>query len=142
MEPILIAKENVNIVLQVIGQEVSDLVDTFTVGSCTYSDVVQGLYNETRQLWVLPTDGMLIQGWLITKIQQLPHGKRLIFDLFGGHDVDLLLAHLDTVEAWAEQYGAVETFGYVRPGLRKKLKKHGFSHVCDIVIRPLKRQVH
>ena len=78
----------------------------------------------------------------------MPMGSRLIFDLFGGdgifdnNDMDLLLTHLTKIEKWAEQNGATETFGYVRPGLRRKLKKHGFHHVCDIVIRPLNQTVH
>jgi len=142
MEPVLIAKENVPSVLQVIGADVEKVVDTFTMGYCTYYQVVQDLYKTTRQLWVLPTEDMQIQGWLITKLQMLPVGRRLIFDLFGGQDIDSLLTHLDTVESWAEQHGVTETFGYVRPGLRKKLREHGFHHVCDIVIRPLKQQVH
>jgi len=142
MQPVLIAKENVPSILQLIGQDIEDVVDTFTMGHCTYHDVVQELYTEYRQLWVLPTEALQIQGWLVTKIQNLAHGKRLILDLFGGTDVDLLLSHLDRVEEWAEQFGVTETFAYARPGLRKKLRKHGFHHICDIVIRPLNQREH
>jgi len=138
----LVAKENVPVVLQIIGTEIENVVDTFTMGYCTYSQVVQELYNAQRQLWVLATDEMHIQGWLVTKLQTLAVGRRLILDLFGGEDIDLLLTHLEIVEDWAEQYGATETFAYARPGIRKKLRKYGFHHVCDIVIRPLKQKVH
>lgn len=130
------------LLLQVVGQDIESVIDTFTMGNCTYHQVVLDLYNGSRQLWILATEEFQVQGWLVTKLQNLPTGKRLIFDLFGGEDVDLLLSHLDKIESWAEQYGVVETFGYVRPGLRKKLRKYGFHHVCDIVIRPLKQKVH
>lgn len=147
MEPVLIAKENVPTMLQVIGQDIEAVVDAFTLGHCDYSSVVRDLCTEHRQLWVLATDEMHIQGWLVTKIQALAYGKRLVLDLFGGHgifddnDMALLLSHLTKIETWAEQYGATETLAYARPGLRRKLKKHGFHHVCDIIIKPLK-QVH
>jgi len=139
---VLIAKEFVPAVLQLIGQDVEKVIDTFTMGRCTYYNVVQDLYTEHRQLWVLPTEDMQIQGWLVTKIENLATGKRLIFDLFGGEDLDLILTHLDRFEDWAREIGVVETLGFTRPGFRKKLKKHGFQHVCDIVIKPLTKQVH
>lgn len=147
-EPVLIAKENVPMLLQVVGQDIENVIDTFTMGNSSYHQVVTDLYNGSRQLWILATDEFQVQGWLVTKLQNLPAGKRLIFDLFGGkgifadNDLDLLLTHLDKIEDWAAQYGVTETFGYMRPGLRKKLRKYGFHHVCDIVIRPLKQKVH
>jgi len=142
-EPVLIAKENVPIILEVIGKDIEEVVDEFTMGHCTYHSVVEELYHERRQLWVLASEEMRIQGWLVTKIQNIAGGKRLILDLFGGNGIfnenhmDLLLSHLDKIEKWAQRHGATESFGYVRPGLRRKLKKHGFHHVCDLVIRPL-----
>lgn len=140
--PVLIAKENVPVILQAIGTDIEDVVDTFTMGYCTYNQVVLELYNAQRQLWILATDDMHIQGWMITKLQNIACGRRLILDLFGGKDVDLLLTYHETIEDWAKQYGATELFAYARPGFRKKLRKYGFHHVCDIVIRPFKQKVH
>lgn len=137
--PVLIAKENVPVILQIIGADIEHVIDTFTMGHCTYYNVVKELYAAHRQLWVLPTENMTIQGWLVTKIENHPMGKRLVFDLFGGADLELILTHLENFEDWARAQGVVETFGYVRPGLRKKLKKHGFRHMCDIVMKPLQQ---
>lgn len=138
MEPVLIAKENMPTMLMVVGHDIEKVIDTFTVGYCEYYDVVKELYSGHRQLWILPMEDFKIQGWMITKIQTLATGKRLIFDLFGGKDLDLIFTHFDLIEAWAKKNGATEMFAYMRPGLRKKLKKFGFRHVCDIAIRPLK----
>jgi len=77
MQPVLIAKENVPSVLQLIGQDIEDVVTTFTMGHCTYHSVVQELYTEHRQLWVLPTEALTIQGWLVTKLQNLAYGKKV-----------------------------------------------------------------
>ncbi len=137
--PILIAKENVPVILQLIGTDIESVIDEFTMGTCTYYKVVQELSSEHRQLWVLPTEEMHIQAWLVTKIENHPMGKRLIFDLFGGEDLDLILTHLEDFEDWARSLGVVETFAYMRPGLRRKLKKHGFRHMCDIVMKPLQQ---
>ncbi|KKK95386.1 hypothetical protein LCGC14_2673320 [marine sediment metagenome] len=106
--PVLIAKENVPVILQAIGTDIEDVVDTFTMGYCTYNQVVLELYNAQRQLWILATDDMHIQGWLVTKLLNIAFGRRLVLDLFGGKDVDLLLSHLEKVEDWAKQYGATE----------------------------------
>lgn len=140
--PMLIAKENVPVILQIIGTDIEEVINTFTMGRCSYYNVVKELQTAHRQLWILPTEEMKIQAWLVTRLENHPFGKRLVFDLFGGEDLDLILTHLDAFEDWARAQGAVETFAYMRPGLRRKLKKYGFRHVCDIVVRPLNHKVH
>ena len=48
-----------------------------------------------------------------------------------------VVGHFPTIENWALRLGATELVAYVRPGLRKKLKKHGFHHAYDVVTRSL-----
>lgn len=137
INPVLIAREHVPTVLQIIGKDVESLIEAFHAGNDSYTNVVQGLYEEKRQLWILATEDHKIQGWLVTYIEPQTVGKRLVLDLFGGENLDELLAKLPWVEAWAANLGATEVLAFGRPGLRKKLKKVGFHHVCDLIIKPL-----
>lgn len=137
MNLVLIARGHVPALLQLIGMEVESLLQMFSVGTNTYFNVVKGLYEETRQLWVLSTDEFKIQGWLVTYIEPRATGKRLVLDLFGGEDLQMLLANLYQIEEWAKALGCTEVMAYARPGIRKKLKKDGFRHVCDLIVKPL-----
>lgn len=137
MEPMLIARENVPLVLELIGGEIEDLLNTFLAGYDTYGHVVKELSESTRQLWILADATDQIQGWLITQIHSMPTEKRLILDMLGGKDIDVLFEHMPVIEKWARTFGATEAMAVVRPGLRKKLKAHGFHHVSDLVIKPL-----
>ena len=49
-EPVLIASQNVPTILEIIGQDIEEVVNTFTVGHCTYADVVHELWHEQRQI--------------------------------------------------------------------------------------------
>lgn len=137
MNPVLIAKEHVPVVLQIIGKEIEKLMQAFHAGSDSYTNVVQGLYEEKRQLWILATEEHKIQAWMVTYIEPRTNGKRLVLDLFGGENADEIFTKWPWFEAWAIAHGATEILAFSRPGLRKKLKKVGFHHVCDLVIKPL-----
>ncbi len=136
-DPVLIAKEHVPVVLQIIGADIEKLMAAFHAGSDSYANVVQGLYEEKRQLWILATEDHKIQGWLITYLEPKANGKRLVLDLFGGENLEEIVAKWPWLETWAYAHGATEMLAFSRPGLRKKLKRLGFHHVCDLVIKPL-----
>ncbi len=135
--PVLIAKEHVPVVLQLIGKDIEKLMVAFHAGSDSYTNVVQGLYEEKRQLWILATEEHKIQAWMVTYLEPKANGKRLVLDLFGGEKIDEVFAHWSWLEAWAHAHGATEMLAFSRPGLRKKLREKGFHHVCDLVIKPL-----
>jgi len=137
MEPMLVAKENVPMVLELVGSEIEEIMDTFVFGGDSYLQVVQDLYGAARQLWILPSEENIVQGWLITQIYVMPNEKRLIFDMFGGKDFEVLIEKLPIIEDWARQLGATEALAIARPGLRRKLKPYGFRHISDIVVKPL-----
>lgn len=137
MIPVLIAKENVPCILQIVGHEIEELIQVFSAGSATYTNVVQCLYTETRQLWILASDDFQIHGWLVSYMEPRTMGKRLVLDLFGGKDIQVLLDTLYHIEDWAKALGATEVMAFARPGIRKKLKQDGFHHVCDLIVKPL-----
>jgi hypothetical protein len=140
MIPQLIAKENIPTMLQVVGKDIESVVETFAADYTTYFDIAQDLYVERRQLWILPTEEFQVQGWMVTRLVALPLGqKRLYLDLFGGEDLDILSPHFACIDAWARSHGATEMFAYSRPGLRREMRKQGFRHMCDIMIKPLGR---
>lgn len=137
-KPVLIAKENVPCMLQLVGKEIEALISLFSLGQGSFNSVVQGLYDETKQLWIIPNHDITdVQGWVVTYIEPKVLGKRLVLDLFGGKDLDLLLKNMSHFEDWGRSLGATEVLAYARPGIRKKLKKLGFRHVCDLIIKPL-----
>lgn len=138
MDPVLIARANVPCILQLVGTEIEKLIGIFSLEQGSYSSVVQALYNETKQLWVIPNqDSTEVQGWVVTYVEPMVSGKRLILDLFGGKDIDLLLKTMPYFEDWGRSLNCTEVMAYARPGIRKKLRKDGFHHVCDLIIKPL-----
>ena len=135
--PVLVAKELVPSVLELIGGEIEALTNVFHLDYGSYHEVVQDLYQARRQLWVLVDEDFQTEAWLVTKIRSMPTGSRLVYDMVGGRDIDHMLTFLPNIEEWAKSYGVVESIAYARPGLRKKLKDFGFRHTCDVVFKSL-----
>lgn len=134
--PVLIAYQNIPLMLPLVSQDLAEVIGKHGHGLTTYQEVVEDLRIAKRQLWILVPDGE-IEAWLITSIMPSNFGRRLIIDFLSGEDLDSLVEHFPTIENWALRLGATELVAYVRPGLRKKLKKHGFHHAYDVITRPL-----
>ena len=86
VKPVLIAAEAVPAMLQLVGKEIEELTQTFNIARGTFHEVVQCLYNQTRQLWVLPDESFQIHGWMITKLDTLADGTRRLPLRSGGLD--------------------------------------------------------
>ncbi len=134
--PTLIAHENIPLLLPLISADLAEVIEKHGHGLTTYNEVVEDLRVAKKQLWVLVPDTE-IEAWIITSIAPSAFGRRLIIDFLSGHDLDALAELSPTIYDWAIKLGATELVAYVRPGLRKKLKKYGFHHAYDVVTRPL-----
>lgn len=136
IEPTLIAYENIPLLLPLVSESLAEVIEKHGQGLVTYQEVVEDLRVAKRQLWILVPE-MEIEAWMITSITPSAFGRRLVIDFLSGHDIDALAELHPTIFDWALKLGATELVAYVRPGLRKKLKKHGFHHAYDVVTRPL-----
>lgn len=132
--PILVAKENVPLVVDNIATNIASVLESYTMGEFSARSLVENLVAGHAQLW-LHVEGRNVAAWAVTEIAVYKDLKRLRFMLMGGKDMNDWLDDIDYITAWSKQFGCSEVELWVRPGLRKKLEKFGFRKTYEVVTK-------
>lgn len=98
-------------------------------GSERYSlaDIEDGVIAGDLQLWIAWKDHSIVKAVGVTELFDTKTTKVACI-VYGTGDLDVLMSHIGTIEAWAEAMGrTVEIFG--RPGWDRKLPAYQIKHV-------------
>lgn len=131
---LLVAGENIPLVLPAIEKELENVIEQWSLGERTLSSVMIQLVTGHAQLWLYSEDTQLV-GWAVTEIVAYDTTNRLRFVLAGGAKLESWFNHFDEAVEWSKQHGCTGVEAYVRPGLRKVLEKHGFRKTYEVVTK-------
>lgn len=98
----------------------------YSGGTHAFEDIVQGCYEGRMQLW----PGIKSAG--VTEITAFPRKKVLHVFLAGG-DMDELLVMMRSAMAWGRAVGCDGMTMAGRPGWRRVLERHGWSHTFTVM---------
>jgi hypothetical protein len=94
------------------------------------------------QLWLIAEKGATLVLVGITRVIRYPNVKRLCVDWIVGSDLEGCALMLDVVANWARQFGCSEIEASCRKGVTKAMRKHGFSHQYDVIVKVIGGSTH
>jgi hypothetical protein len=107
----------------------------------TSSEMSAKLLAQTAQLWIALEEGQL-KASAITQLEE-DRGIRSIRVLaFAGEELDALVKLLPELENWGVQAGASRLVAETRPGIFRKMQKHGFTLQRYLIAKDLRGRMH
>lgn len=126
-------------VLPLVEDDLRAVLEKHSEGEYDYNELLRRLFMGVSQLWIVAEKSGKIQLIGVTRFVLYQLKRRLSIDLLAGKNLSDAIHLLDYVENWALQNGAVETEAWVRPGLSRVMKNHGFKKAYEVIIRPIER---
>ena len=126
--PVLIPTDKVKDVEQFVNNCIKKALK-FSGNHYNIEDVLDQLYNDKAQLWILWNDKRKTkyQGCIVTKIIQRSNTKSLNLFIVTGKDRKLWQDKIKVLEDYAKEQKCSHLEAYARPGWSRILNKHNYK---------------